>query len=104
MLEPRTCRVKPGDVVIIERHTRTKGDTRFDTKRHTVLEKRNSSLVLSDEAGRVIKRQVTQTKKRSNRGVNLREIWKARMTTRGDHYAQKKGPSYLTDYVMPLSD
>lgn len=33
----RKSNVKPGDTVIIERHTRTKGESRFDPLRYTVV-------------------------------------------------------------------
>lgn len=59
----RKCGVKPGDLVIIERHTRAKGESRFGPKQYTVIQERNGSLVLNDEDGQVLKRHVSQTKK-----------------------------------------
>ena len=58
----RLCRIKPGDSVIVERTIRSKGDSRFDPKRYTVLEERNGSLLLVDDAGHALKRHVSQTK------------------------------------------
>ncbi|XP_065079207.1 uncharacterized protein K02A2.6-like [Ochlerotatus camptorhynchus] len=47
----RKCKVKPGDTVIVERHTRAKGDSRFAPKRYTVIQERNGSLTLNDDDG-----------------------------------------------------
>lgn len=58
----RTCRVKPGDTVIVERHKRAKGESRFDPQKYTVLQENNGNLVISSN-GQVLKRHVTQTKK-----------------------------------------
>lgn len=59
----RACRVKPGDTVVVERQSRTKGDSRFSMKRYVVLEERNGSLVLCDSDGQQLRRHVSQTKK-----------------------------------------
>ncbi|XP_055585279.1 uncharacterized protein K02A2.6-like [Uranotaenia lowii] len=59
----RNCRTKPGDEVVVQRLTRMKGDSRFSPTRHTVIEERNGSLILSDKDGKISKRHVSQTKK-----------------------------------------
>lgn len=59
----RKCRVKPGDTVIIQRQNRSKGQSRFASARHTVVEEKNGSLVLHDADGHIVKRHVSQTKK-----------------------------------------
>lgn len=59
----RTCRVAPGDTVIIERLARTKGESRFDPQKYTVIREDNGSLVLHNDKGQTLKRHVTQTKK-----------------------------------------
>lgn len=59
----RDCRVKPGDFVVVERHVRAKGDTRFDPQRFTVMKGDNGSLTLCNEEGQTIRRHVTQTRK-----------------------------------------
>lgn len=59
----RQCRVKPGDEVVVERHNRSKGDSRFSPTKYTVIKERNGSLILNDRDGKVTKRHVTQTKK-----------------------------------------
>lgn len=59
----RDCRVKPGDFVVVERHVRAKGDTRFDPQRFTVMKEDNGSLTLCNEEGQTIRRHVTQTRK-----------------------------------------
>ncbi|XP_062537773.1 uncharacterized protein K02A2.6-like [Armigeres subalbatus] len=72
----RKCRVKPGDVVIVERQMRAKGDSRFDSKRYTVIEETNGSLLLVDEDGSTLKRHVTQTKKYTSGPKIERDRWK----------------------------
>lgn len=59
----RQCRIKPGDTVVVERQTRGKGESRFDSRKYTVTEERNGMLVLSDESGQILKRHVSQTKR-----------------------------------------
>lgn len=59
----RECRVKPEDQVVIERQVRGKAESRFDPRKYTVLEEKDGMLVLSDEAGQILKRHVSQTKK-----------------------------------------
>lgn len=59
----KPCRVKPGHTVIVERHNRAKGETRFLPKKYTVVHEKNGSLVLDDGDGVVLKRHVSQTKR-----------------------------------------
>ncbi|XP_055522686.1 uncharacterized protein K02A2.6-like [Wyeomyia smithii] len=59
----RRCRVKPGDTVVVERQFRAKAESRFYTRRYTVVEEKNGMLVLSDTNGQTLKRHVSQTKK-----------------------------------------
>ncbi|XP_058827865.1 uncharacterized protein K02A2.6-like [Topomyia yanbarensis] len=62
----KCCSVKPGDTVILERHSREKRQSRFDAKRYTVLTEQNGSLLLTDQEGHTVKRHVTKTKKSSS--------------------------------------
>ncbi|XP_058811017.1 uncharacterized protein K02A2.6-like [Topomyia yanbarensis] len=96
----RECRVKPGDVVIVERQIRAKGDSRFNLKRYTVLEEKNGSLLLVDDGGATLKRHVTQTKKVYK--------WAENPKLSSDESAghghkrpkrEKKTPSHLRDFV-----
>lgn len=57
------CKIQPGDVVIVERQSKAKGEARFETTRYTVMQENNGSLLLSDENGRLVRRHVTQTKR-----------------------------------------
>lgn len=59
----RGCRVKPGDKVVVERLLRAKAEPRFDPHKFTVTEEKNGMLILSDEAGRTMRRHVSQTRK-----------------------------------------
>lgn len=58
----RKCRITPGDTVVVERQSRSKGESRFDPRKYTVTEERNGMLVLSDESGQTLKRHVSQTR------------------------------------------
>lgn len=101
----RECRVKPGDTVIIERHSRMKGESRFDPQKYTVLEETNGNLTLSSD-GQIVKRHVTQTKKVGN--------WRSEdddgnsVDTPGKEIQrpvrQKKQPAYLQNYVRSVGD
>ncbi|XP_055543055.1 uncharacterized protein K02A2.6-like [Wyeomyia smithii] len=59
----RKCKVKPEDMVIIERHTRAKGDSRFNPIHYKVMDEKNGNLTLNDDDGHVLKRHVSQTRK-----------------------------------------
>ena len=59
----RVCRVKKGDIVILQRQTKGKALCRFDSRRYTVMEESNGSLVLRSPEGLTLKRHVSQTKK-----------------------------------------
>lgn len=104
----RECRVKPGDMVIVERHNRTKGDSRFGAKRYTVLEEDNGSMLLVDEDGATLRRHVTQTKKvykwANDQQRNENTIRDGPdQTTSGPcerPKRDKKTPSYLDDFVQ----
>ncbi|XP_062715403.1 uncharacterized protein K02A2.6-like [Aedes albopictus] len=99
----RECRVKPGDVVITERTTRTKGDTRFDPTRFTVTEEDNGNLVLCDDAGKTMRRHVTQTQTRKVKEWRTREPavdYKDQgETTRRSSNRDRKSPAYLNNYI-----
>ncbi|XP_065094962.1 uncharacterized protein K02A2.6-like [Ochlerotatus camptorhynchus] len=58
----RRCRIKLGDTVVVERQSRSKGESRFDPRKYTVTDERNGMLVLTDENGQILKRHVSQTK------------------------------------------
>ncbi|XP_058817752.1 uncharacterized protein K02A2.6-like [Topomyia yanbarensis] len=47
----KECHVLPGHRVIVARHSRAKGDSRFDPKKFTVMEQSNGNLLLSDDDG-----------------------------------------------------
>lgn len=109
--DARPCRVKPGDVVIVERSSRAKGETRFSPIRFTVVEEQNGSLTLTNDAGQVLKRHVSQTKKvHPWRDHNA----KAADNPEGDQPDQataekrstrdRKAPAYLKDYVKVVED
>ncbi|XP_055590375.1 uncharacterized protein K02A2.6-like [Uranotaenia lowii] len=59
----RKSRVGPGDVVIVERASRAKGETRFSPTRYTVVEEHNGNLTISNDTGIIRKRHISQTKK-----------------------------------------
>lgn len=94
----RQCRIVPGDTVIIERQSRSKGDSRFDPKRYTVTEERKGNLVLTGGDGQQLKRHVSQTKRvhvwrtpaRDDKETEVGEQRPSR---------EKKVPDYLKDYV-----
>ncbi|XP_062707864.1 uncharacterized protein K02A2.6-like isoform X2 [Aedes albopictus] len=105
----RACKVKPGDTVIVERQTRSKGESRFGSKRYVVSDERNGSLVLCDSEGQKLKRHVSQTKK-------VQEWRQQQSTGEQDHNPElppdggreqrpareKRTPSYLSDYIREL--
>ncbi|XP_058828315.1 uncharacterized protein K02A2.6-like [Topomyia yanbarensis] len=98
----RESRVKSGDVVITERTVRTKGDTRFDPTKFTVVEENNGNLVLCDSDGRTLRRHITQTRK-----VNEWRDCKTDAvsdndggeTTRRSSNRDRKPPAYLDSYI-----
>lgn len=106
----RMCRVKPGDTVIVERQSRAKGETRFDSQRYTVMEEKNGNLVLSDEHGRILKRHVCQTK--------IVHEWRDRDQKHADSNAEnppaeetlrrpvreRRTPAHLKDYVRKVEE
>ncbi|XP_062703931.1 uncharacterized protein K02A2.6-like [Aedes albopictus] len=59
----KRSQITPGDTVIIERHSRTKGESRFDPRKYTVTEQNKGNLVLTGPDGQQLKRHVTQTKR-----------------------------------------
>ncbi|XP_039441440.1 uncharacterized protein LOC120422132 [Culex pipiens pallens] len=58
----RECSIKPGDKVIVQKQTRSKGDCKFGSTKYTVIEQTNGNLILEDDEGLRIKRHVSQTK------------------------------------------
>lgn len=106
----RQSRVKPGDSVIIERHTRGKGEARFSSKQYTVIEENNGSLTLNDEDGHVVKRHITQTKKVSEwrkpeapKAVdNPQEHQSIQLRTSPRNIRVRKRPAYLQDFVQSV--
>ncbi|XP_055589368.1 uncharacterized protein K02A2.6-like [Uranotaenia lowii] len=59
----RSCKVKPGDTVIVMRQMKPKGEPRFEKNRYLVITEKHGTLSLRDTDSRLIQRQVTQTKK-----------------------------------------
>ncbi|XP_058826444.1 uncharacterized protein K02A2.6-like [Topomyia yanbarensis] len=107
------CRVKPGDTVIVERQSRTKGESRFGMKRYVVSQECNGSLVLCDPDGQQLRRHVSQTKKvqewRERKPANKQDpIAKSNLdATPNDDRPQrptreKRNPSYLSEYVRQV--
>lgn len=114
----RECRVKPGDEVVIERHHRSKGESRFSPTRYTVIEERNGSLTLNDDEGKVAKRHVSQTKKiRRWRDTRVRNT----VVSSGEHSSnivgtsmipanisvqrptrERKAPAFLNDFIRSV--
>lgn len=124
----RNCRVQPGDQVLVEKQTRGKGDPRFSSVKHTVVEENNGSLVLHDEHGQVVKRHVSQTKKVNAWRKSTEAVDEARdhsdqgnartsqvkKVPAPDHpdaargnsrtIRDRKAPSYLKDYVQVIHE
>ncbi|XP_062557035.1 uncharacterized protein K02A2.6-like [Armigeres subalbatus] len=122
----RASQVKPGDTVIVERHSRAKGESRFSSKRYTVIEEHNGSLVLCDADGQQLKRHVSQTKTvREWRGTTSsdgrgttssreRGITSSEVTSNdqdlelsGDNrrkrpQREKRPPNYLSDFALTI--
>lgn len=104
----RESRVKPGDTVIIERHTRAKGDSRFSSQKYVVIEEKNGSLTLNDETGHIVKRHISQTKKVSE----WRKPEEPGAVDTQDHSSEpgtssrkarvRKAPAYLDDFVRSV--
>ncbi|XP_055604150.1 uncharacterized protein K02A2.6-like [Uranotaenia lowii] len=59
----RKCRVKVGDIVILERPIKAKGETRFHPNKFTVIEEHNGNLILEDKDGTTVRRHVSQTRR-----------------------------------------
>lgn len=117
----RSCSVRPGDMVIIERLNRAKGDSRFDPQRYTVIKEDNGSLTLQGDSGQIVKRHVTHTRKvgnwrTSNDKIDKTDITPA-STSPANASASEKAPaagpserprrtrmvpSYMKDYVQSL--
>lgn len=101
----RACRVKPGDIVIVERQSKGKAMSRFDPRKYTVTEENNGNLVLCSQDGQFLKRHVTQTRKvnqwrdddnpaPSNDPEDAGERIKPRPVR------ERKAPAYLGSYVQ----
>lgn len=100
----RKCQVGPGDTVIVERNNRGKGDTRFHTKRYTVMEQHNGNLVLIDDEGQLLKRHVSQTRKVYEWRKEDEDVSKTKTTeidVRADlrPVRERRAPGYLENYV-----
>lgn len=102
----RPCRIGPGDVVIVERQSKTKGESRFDNKRYTVKQEDHGDLQLADDSGHEIRRHVTQTKKVHQWGIpNAQEasIEGSVLEQTNDAVTrparERKAPAHLSDYV-----
>ncbi|XP_053686512.1 uncharacterized protein K02A2.6-like [Sabethes cyaneus] len=105
--DARPCRIKPGDEVIIERLSRAKGETRFGPTRFTVTEEKNGNLTLTNDAGQVFKRHVSQTKRiypwrdtsitASPKQDETSPAIQQQRTTR-----ERKMPQHLKDYVQTV--
>lgn len=104
----RACRVKPGDIVIVERQSRGKAVSRFDSQRYSVMEENNGNLVLCNKEGQILKRHVTQTRKvhqwrevddnaASSVSQNPDPEMASRRSTR-----ERKVPAYLGNYVRHM--
>ncbi|XP_055633448.1 uncharacterized protein LOC129773822 [Toxorhynchites rutilus septentrionalis] len=102
----KSSTVKPRDTVIIERHTKGKGDSRFHPKRFTVVREKNGSLLLADEEGHTVKRHLSQTKKvqiwRDNSRTNIKKPGNAETSERPAR--DTKAPSYLSDYIHSMEN
>ncbi|XP_055590116.1 uncharacterized protein K02A2.6-like [Uranotaenia lowii] len=103
----KICSVKPGDIVILERMMRAKGESRFDPKRYTVLEERNGDLLLSDETGQTLKRNVIHTRRVHEWKVFNQVPFPCQSAptstnetpVQGRPSREKKTPTHLQDYV-----
>ncbi|XP_062542479.1 uncharacterized protein K02A2.6-like [Armigeres subalbatus] len=104
-------KVKPGHTVIVERQSRTKGDSRFSSKRYTVTEERNGHLVLCDAEGQLLRRHVSQTKKvgdwRGEKSVEAPRRDSDSINPAGESHhdrpqREKRLPSYLSEYALTV--
>lgn len=99
----KPCQVRPGDVVIVERQSKAKGQARFDTTRHTVVQEDNGSLLLSDENGRLVRRHVTQTKRvhhwRSMEPTAAESTDKSTEAIPVRPSRERRAPAHMSDYV-----
>ncbi|XP_055543287.1 uncharacterized protein LOC129728846 [Wyeomyia smithii] len=97
--------IGPGDTVIVERYqSKGKGESRFGTKKFTVLKEDNGNLLLTDEEGHITKRHVSQTRKvgqwRDNSGSKVDMPIEDNSSNRSKRVP--KVPKYLSDYVQTL--
>ncbi|XP_062533955.1 uncharacterized protein K02A2.6-like [Armigeres subalbatus] len=104
----RPSRVKPGDVVIVERNMRGKGESRFSPRRYTVTEDRNGSLTLNNDEGQILKRHISQTRKVSH--------WRKKETNTSNNELvssdantslpnrKRNALNYLSDYIRSVAD
>ncbi|XP_055585140.1 uncharacterized protein K02A2.6-like [Uranotaenia lowii] len=94
----KACSVKPGDIVIVERVMRSKGESRFDPKRYTVIKERNGDLLLSDEMGQTLKRNVVHTR-RVHEWKVFNQPPLNDLVGQGRPSRERKVPVHLQDYV-----
>ena len=104
----RSCRVKPGDTVIIQRHTRGKAESRFSPRRYTVTDDKNGSLTLNDDDGQVLKRHVSQTKKvsqwRNEDSPTISNVPSSHPVNNTPRSTRdRKAPAYLQEYVQLIN-
>lgn len=104
----RKCQIIPGDVVIVERNVRSKGDSRFDPKRYTVVQQKNGNLLLSSADGQQLRRHVTQTKRVKNDAPRVRQPPVEQVNKHTEEHQrpvrEKKIPSYLKQYVRVVEE
>lgn len=104
----RVCDIAPGDTVIIERTAYSKGETRFNPKRYTVLQQKNGNLLLTDEKGQLVRRHVSQSKKvykwrDSDTACTDDANPEERIVpTSSRPVRQTKSPAYLSHYVREI--
>ncbi|XP_058828562.1 uncharacterized protein K02A2.6-like [Topomyia yanbarensis] len=100
----RECRILPGDCVIVEQQSRSKGDSRFGSTRYTVLEQSKGSLLLTNDDGKLLKRHVTQTKRVKDWRSPTHENHKIQAELRVHPTRPRKAPAYLDKYVRVVQE
>lgn len=102
----KPCKVLVNDTVILERQAKTKGQSRFDPKRYTVVEENNGSLVLRDEDGVLVRRHVTQTRKvdewRNPEPAAAGDLSNQDPSLTKRPIRERRAPRHLDSYVQPV--